>query len=74
MTKKRSQKLHLRTRTRYFKPQVQAFLRDWIMANRDSPYPSGSERTRIRKATGLSIKQIRIWMANARRVSLLHSL
>ena len=58
-----------RPRSRYFKPQVQAFLREWIMANREWPYPSGSERSRIRKETRLSIKQIRIWMANARRVS-----
>ena len=58
-----------RQRSRFFKPHVQSFLRDWILANRDCPYPNGSERTRIRKATRLTTKQIRIWMANNRRVS-----
>ena len=72
MTKATSESKRARKTSRApltFKPHVQAFLREWILANRECPYPNGKERTKIRNATRLSTKQIRIWMANARRVS-----
>lgn len=42
-------------------------LKDWVLAHRDSPYPSDLEKQVLGEQTGLSKAQVTNWFSNARR-------
>eukprot|EP00211_Chloroparvula_japonica_P005774 CAMPEP_0119152710 /NCGR_PEP_ID=MMETSP1310-20130426/48209_1 /TAXON_ID=464262 /ORGANISM="Genus nov. species nov., Strain RCC2339" /LENGTH=374 /DNA_ID=CAMNT_0007145103 /DNA_START=29 /DNA_END=1150 /DNA_ORIENTATION=+ len=50
-----------------FNKFVSSLLIAWLTTNRTWPYPSRTEKLRLSKETGLSVKQISTWMDNARR-------
>ena len=41
------------------------------MENQNYPYPSEKDKVMLIKKTGLTRKQLRIWMINARKVNIL---
>ena len=42
-------------------------LRDWLLQNKDRPYPSENEKDYFVETTGLTLIQINNWFSNARR-------
>ncbi|PYI09582.1 hypothetical protein BO78DRAFT_308107 [Aspergillus sclerotiicarbonarius CBS 121057] len=42
-------------------------LRDWLYRNQHAPYPTEEQKARFSQQTGLTVKQISTWFANARR-------
>lgn len=63
------------SRTNNMYPQeVTKILYDWLNDHMYYPYPTEAERLELCEQTGLSRKQLRIWLINARKVSYyLHS-
>ena len=53
-----------------FPPKVNNILMEWLNRNLDHPYPLDKERQKLCEMTGLSRKQLRGWLTDARRVSL----
>ena len=41
---------------------------EWFENNLDNPYPNESDRINMCKLTGLSRKQLRVWLINTRKV------
>lgn len=42
---------------------------EWLEEHLDYPYPTEEERDELWNITGLSRKQLRIWLINARKVN-----
>jgi hypothetical protein len=42
-------------------------LREWLCSHKDNPYPSKQEKMWMACITGLSLTQVSMWFANARR-------
>jgi hypothetical protein len=53
-----------------YSPKVTKILMKWLKNNIYYPYPSEDERIRLWRETGLSRKQLRVWLINTRKVSL----
>ena len=43
-------------------------MKTWLLANQENPYPSKRRFASLVKKTGLTRKQVRIWLTNARKV------
>lgn len=56
------------TRANY-SSDVTGLLMEWFEHNLDNPYPNESDRIRMCRATGLTRKQLRVWLINTRKVS-----
>ena len=52
-----------------YSPKVTKILMKWLKNNIYYPYPSEDERIRLWRETGLSRKQLRVWLINTRKVS-----
>lgn len=50
-----------------FPKHISRILKDWLIENADSPYPTESEKQTLSDATGLDHTQINNWFINARR-------
>lgn len=46
---------------------------EWLKNHLHNPYPSEEDRIQLCEDTGLSRKQLRIWLIDARRVSAFRS-
>jgi len=51
-----------------FSPEVKDILLNWIKEHQANPYPTRKERAQLVEKTGLTRKQMRNWMSDARRV------
>lgn len=51
-----------------YSQEITGVLMEWFEQNVDNPYPNEVDRIRMCKATGLSRKQLRVWLINARKV------
>lgn len=47
---------------------VTRILTKWFEAHIDNPYPTEEERVEICEKTGLTRKQLRVWLINSRKV------
>lgn len=56
-----------------FSPGVKKILNEWLMNNIKNPYPTKSEITVLEQKTGLTNKQIRVYLTNNRSRLLLRS-
>jgi hypothetical protein len=50
-----------------FDKPVITYLKKWILSNLDTPYPTQGEKERLCRTTGLSMKQLQIWLTNSRK-------
>lgn len=50
-----------------FPKHISRVLKDWLIENAESPYPTESEKQILSEATGLDHTQINNWFINARR-------
>lgn len=62
-------KRHRPTTRSNYSPEVTKILMEWFENNLDNPYPCESDRIKMCRATGLTRKQLRVWLINARKVS-----
>lgn len=53
---------------KYFSKKANIELVKWHTDNIHHPYPTDEERIELLNKTGLTRKQLRIWLVNARRV------
>ena len=51
-----------------FSSAATATLRSWLHAHARNPYPTKLQKRSLMRKTGLSAKQLNIWMTNARKV------
>jgi hypothetical protein len=51
----------------HFPKWVKHILTDWLYVHRGYPYPTVTDRAELLLKTGLSRKQLRIWLINARK-------
>ena len=58
-----------RSKQRMYQPVVRAVLRSWFVSNLESPYPSEEQVRELAQETGLTQKQVRVWLTNQRSVS-----
>ena len=47
-----------------YEPAVRAVLRSWLLSNLESPYPSEEQVHELAQETGLTQKQVRVWLTN----------
>ncbi|KAJ3199766.1 hypothetical protein HDU83_004932 [Entophlyctis luteolus] len=50
-----------------FPHDVLSVLTGWLQENKDNPYPTMAEKTKLGRACGLNMKQVNNWFINARR-------
>mmetsp|Transcript_31949 Transcript_31949/g.36467 ORF Transcript_31949/g.36467 Transcript_31949/m.36467 type:complete len:208 (-) Transcript_31949:115-738(-) len=50
-----------------YSQEITGVLMEWFEQNVENPYPNEVDRIRMCKATGLSRKQLRVWLINARK-------
>ena len=62
------QRRHVRPRKNFSK-EVTDVLMNWLSNNVKNPYPSDEEKRYLCMRTGLTKKQLRIWLTNSRKVS-----
>jgi len=55
--------------THMFTPKIKSVLMGWIEDHIANPYPTEQQRIELSHKTGLSRKQLRNWMSDARRVN-----
>lgn len=51
-----------------YSPEVTKILMEWFEAHLENPYPNEADRIRMCRETGLTRKQLRVWLINARKV------
>lgn len=54
------------SRSKNFDEFSKGILMDWLIQHKDKPYASITQRRELSKLTGLSEKQIKTWLTNAR--------
>ena len=54
-------------RTR-FSPEQRGLLNSWVQQNQENPYMGLNEKKRFARRTGLTVRQITLWLINVRRV------
>ena len=52
-----------------FSSDVRAKLNSWVQKNLRHPYMGINEKKRMARKTGLTVKQITLWLINVRRVT-----
>ena len=56
-------------RKHYYSPEVTEILMNWLRDHIYYPYPTEEERIQLCEKTGLTRKQLRVWLINTRKVS-----